>query len=618
MVEVIWPLSMVPCKAESTAGRGVLPLRTYIEETLRRSRTSYSTLQVALYYLVLIKPFVPPQRRANEHNTDCPAGRALMCGRRMFLAALILASKYLQDRNYSAKAWSKMSGLRVCEINANERIFLSKINWKLHVAKPLFDRWTEIVLRYTPSAYPPPSPPGDAIAIGVSCWKTLVPVLTPDLDDIPLPERVSRPLSPDVSPCDFVPSATPTPTKEICTGMQIDSDPQDTTPTPATVCPPRFLEPQPTLLPPTPALTRLGPLPTPQMTPSSVASSTPAVSACSSRRPSICAAMSLAQRCGVSRCANDEYPFPTLDKYRSGSRRPSVTSSASTRSSPESLISDRSRSSRASSISSVATVSTTSSCLAPHRTNLARMATTRNVRLPLPPIDVMDEGKDMPGSAARPIGIAEDEDPIASEATLPDFSINEKKLSTPHRHSKHALRHHHPVSSNPAAAAAEKGRKRHRCSRGSRRSDFYDEIRSQLEDQELRQEDDDAMVIDLIDSDPDSVAPSPAVARASDLLRRFDDDAAVAACSPPAKQSQPPAALSRRLEARLPLQKLDGSKRACCSSSQYAPPGQHRSDSEQASSSDCRSSSAFAPQGDYAPLRNYDGSRGVSLYMRVA
>ena len=158
MVEVIWPLSMVPSSsAEGTTGRCVLPLRTYIEETLRRSRTSYSTLQVALYYLILIKPFVPKRDFTMEQSGDCPANRALMCGRRMFLSALILASKYLQDRNYSAKAWSKMSGLPVKEINANERTFLAKIGWKLHVAKPLFDRWTDVVIKY--QTMPPPASP---------------------------------------------------------------------------------------------------------------------------------------------------------------------------------------------------------------------------------------------------------------------------------------------------------------------------------------------------------------------------------------------------------------------------------------------------------------------------
>ncbi|CAJ0924033.1 3075_t:CDS:2 [Entrophospora sp. SA101] len=39
------------------------------------------------------------------------------CGRRMFLASLIIASKYLQDKNYSNTAWSKICGLQVEEIN---------------------------------------------------------------------------------------------------------------------------------------------------------------------------------------------------------------------------------------------------------------------------------------------------------------------------------------------------------------------------------------------------------------------------------------------------------------------------------------------------------------------
>ncbi|KEQ84437.1 hypothetical protein M438DRAFT_273913, partial [Aureobasidium pullulans EXF-150] len=152
MVEVIWPLSVAPCKPQ--AG-GVLSLRRYIEETLRRSRTSYSTLQVALYYLVLIMPCVPKSDFTMQQSVDSPSVRSLQCGRRMFLAALILASKYLQDRNYSAKAWSKMSGLKAAEINLNERAFLEAVSWKLHIPDHLFKRWTDVVLRYTPGQTPP-------------------------------------------------------------------------------------------------------------------------------------------------------------------------------------------------------------------------------------------------------------------------------------------------------------------------------------------------------------------------------------------------------------------------------------------------------------------------------
>lgn len=87
-----------------------------------------------------------------EQVEDSEGCRAMQCGRRMFLAALILASKYLQDRNFSTRAWGKISGLKVCEINTNERVFLSAIQWQLHFPSPLFQRWENIVLKYSPSA----------------------------------------------------------------------------------------------------------------------------------------------------------------------------------------------------------------------------------------------------------------------------------------------------------------------------------------------------------------------------------------------------------------------------------------------------------------------------------
>ncbi|KAK6348762.1 hypothetical protein TWF730_009533 [Orbilia blumenaviensis] len=150
IVEAIWPSSMMQKSCEPSLGR-VLPLRTFIQETLRRSRTSYSTLQVALYYLFVIRAFIPIDEAALHLSESCPDIRALQCGRRMFLAALILASKYLQDRNYSARAWSKISGLNITEINANELAFLTTVNWKLHISDHIFDRWTKIVLKCTPT-----------------------------------------------------------------------------------------------------------------------------------------------------------------------------------------------------------------------------------------------------------------------------------------------------------------------------------------------------------------------------------------------------------------------------------------------------------------------------------
>lgn len=527
MVEVIWPLSVVPCKSEG-GGRAVLPLRTYIEETLRRSRTSYSTLQVALYYLILIKPYIPKNDFTQEQKMDCPASRALMCGRRMFLAALILASKYLQDRNYSAKAWSKMSGLKISEINTNERTFLENVKWKLHIPEPIFKRWTEIVLKYTPNTLPPS--PGTGLPIPCATWKSIIPLLTPELDKVPIPQSKIKASIECHANYGYASPTTPTPTRNALSAMHIDSTSSESTPTPVAILP-RFLEPRPDLAPPTPALARMGPLPTPQLTPSSVASSTPAVSACGSRRPSICSAMAMAQKAGFNRCAMDMFPPP--------SRRPSIASAASSRSSPESMISDRSRSSRASSISSISTVSSTSS-LAPNRACLARQATCRSARMPIPPATVAEEKE---GTAMKPIIIADDAEMVSSP-DMTDFTISDKALHAPHRHSKHAPQ---PTS---APSSTQKSLKRGR-SRGNRRSDLQEEVRLMLEEAEDEMMDIDE-VVDLTSS------PSPAVDYATRMLSRSNSIVYT-------KEVQPPASLSRSGSGRKPVSRYEGSKRTCCS-----------------------------------------------------
>ncbi|KFZ03579.1 hypothetical protein V501_09347 [Pseudogymnoascus sp. VKM F-4519 (FW-2642)] len=184
IVEAIWPLSSVVCRSEMGA-KGVLPLRTFIQETLRRSQTSYSTLQVALYYLILIKPHVPSFDFTMEQPDEGHATRALQCGRRMFLSALILASKYLQDRNYSARAWSKICGLSTHEINQNEMAFLVAVNWRLHITDAVFQRWTDVVLQFTPSQAPAAAGAlMGAPATPLPDWRALILKLDADLGNV--------------------------------------------------------------------------------------------------------------------------------------------------------------------------------------------------------------------------------------------------------------------------------------------------------------------------------------------------------------------------------------------------------------------------------------------------
>ncbi len=355
IVEAIWPLSSVICRSEQSS-KAVLPLRTFIQETLRRSRTSYSTLQVALYYLILIKPHVPKHNFTTEQPEDRYSDRALQCGRRMFLAALILASKYLQDRNYSARAWSKISGLNTQEINQNEIAFLLAVNWKLHIADDVFQRWTEMVLKYTP----PPSPPSpggisQVIAQQTADWKQIILKLDPELTNIEgLIPQVSSKTS-DLSV--MSPRSILNGTQDARTGFDTPSALQ----TPKSCGTPAFMEPAPTsVFTPGRLAPSLGLLPTPRLTPQTSGFCTPAVSA-ASQIMGKCGAMGLAMaqaNCINTAQALERFPCSSTSSPQGYCpvRRSSLANSVSTASSPESMVSDTSRSSRSSSISSASSL----------------------------------------------------------------------------------------------------------------------------------------------------------------------------------------------------------------------------------------------------------------------
>ena len=405
MIEVIWPLSVMSCNRDTVlGGKNLIGLRTFIQEVLKRSKTSYSTLQVALYYLILIKPFVPNQDFTMEQSEESHGCRAMQCGRRMFLAALILASKYLQDRNYSARAWSKISGLKVHEINTNEMAFVSAVNWNLHVPEPIFQRWTDVVLKYSSSTYL--SSAMRSCPNAANKWKSIVPILTPQLDNLDLPEIPSKPISsktPDPWPTTdckdgnraakfgtgyelpirTLPSMTTNSASQFSSPC-LSSNEQ--TPT-AIYTVPRVLEPTPQMcstpvrLPPLPSL---GPLPTPQMTPQSSNFNTPAVSASGTcpLKSAMSYAMKQVQNTCMARTVLDQWRPNRCDSFPTSTRRSSLAQSVSSFSSPESMISDTiSRSSRSSSISSVSS----STCALP-QPRLAVQATRRCANMQLPGI----------------------------------------------------------------------------------------------------------------------------------------------------------------------------------------------------------------------------------------
>ncbi|PVH68418.1 hypothetical protein DL98DRAFT_506869 [Cadophora sp. DSE1049] len=335
IIEAIWPLSSVACRSEM-GNKAILPLRTFIQETLRRSRTSYSTLQVILYYLILIKPYVPE----HDFTMEQPV-RALQCGRRMFLSALILASKYLQDRNYSARAWNKISGLNTLEINQNEIAFLFAVNWRIHITDAVSRRWTDIVLKYTSSLHASPG------AGETADWKAIILQLNSDLDNIKR-FTISAPSNFNVQ----LNIASPQPFGSLTVERSPTVNYGSTEPTPT---PKHYMEHPPSstypLSKPTPVLGRFT---TPRLTPQSNGFNTPAVSAASYMlyKPAMDFATAPVSSIYATQVTHSGYQ--SSSQAHVFARRSSLADSASSSMpSPESMISDSSpRPSHSSSISS--------------------------------------------------------------------------------------------------------------------------------------------------------------------------------------------------------------------------------------------------------------------------
>ncbi|KAJ1727504.1 PHO85 cyclin-5 [Coemansia biformis] len=69
------------------------------------------------------------------------------CGRRMFVAALISASKFMYDQTYPNKAWNKITKLPPRQICDMERAFLDMIDYRLYVDQGTYDKFHRLLAR---------------------------------------------------------------------------------------------------------------------------------------------------------------------------------------------------------------------------------------------------------------------------------------------------------------------------------------------------------------------------------------------------------------------------------------------------------------------------------------
>jgi hypothetical protein len=96
----------------------------------------------------------------------------------MFLASLVVASKFVQDKTYRNSAWAKIAGLPISEINMAERCFLQLLDYQLYIDQITFDSWHRQLHRHSQAhmeglpisihdldylSFTPPSPPSPII-----------------------------------------------------------------------------------------------------------------------------------------------------------------------------------------------------------------------------------------------------------------------------------------------------------------------------------------------------------------------------------------------------------------------------------------------------------------------
>lgn len=115
-------------------------LKSFIRSILFQSKISYSIVATGLLYLLWGK------QSMKYKNAKMAKTIGIF---EIFVTSLMLASKYLNDRNASNSAWSRISGIPLDTLNKMEMKLLSFIEYKLHVEVDLFDRWIKFLFQPT-------------------------------------------------------------------------------------------------------------------------------------------------------------------------------------------------------------------------------------------------------------------------------------------------------------------------------------------------------------------------------------------------------------------------------------------------------------------------------------
>jgi hypothetical protein len=119
-----------------------ISLKSFVRSILYQSKISYSIVATGLLYLLWGKQSLRQKHQKYSKTIGIFE---------LFVTALMLSSKYLNDRNAANSAWANISGIPLETLNRMEMKLLSFIEYKLHVEVDLFDRWIKFLFQPLPS-----------------------------------------------------------------------------------------------------------------------------------------------------------------------------------------------------------------------------------------------------------------------------------------------------------------------------------------------------------------------------------------------------------------------------------------------------------------------------------
>jgi len=103
----------------------------FVTRVLKRSHTSFAVLSLGLFYLLKLKSLgqVDGQQDGNT----------------VFVAALIISGKYLQDKNFRLSTWSLITGYSASDLHKAEHYLFHNLHQQLYISQNVYERWALLV-----------------------------------------------------------------------------------------------------------------------------------------------------------------------------------------------------------------------------------------------------------------------------------------------------------------------------------------------------------------------------------------------------------------------------------------------------------------------------------------